>query len=630
MNRFAAVLALLAIPLLVAARQTPKPQPPTVPQPADLTNRGDLQGAAAALDKQDTLASQYGPLPPPAVVPIKETNYPVPFTGAVFVAPDGKADAPGTKPNEPTTIANALQTVPDGGTVVFRAGTYRLSQKYNLPRRVTLQPYPEETVWIKGSVVLEGWQTDGDGVWRKNDWAYKFPPAPRVGSEYLDPKFPLAAERDMVFVDGQALTQVATRDEVKPGTFFVDGANRALYIGTNPTSKTVEAAIIPLGFDAQKTDSANPAGSVVRGLGFAHFGDQGFQARVNNLVFENNTFAWCGQRGFSLFDAKNTIVKGNTFSCNGRVGMRAARTPKLRVEGNTFAHNNVERFRTAWDAAGIKVTETYGTPDEGLVFTGNIAEHNYATAVWLDIDANHAAVTRNHVRRNGGIGLFFEISQYAVIAFNVAEYNGTGVMISNSKFADVYNNTLFRNGTNVVVKQTGRKNNYKNPIAGTAPSELFLTQGNVVRNNILAEARPGSPNPLFDAVAKGKQKSAFMVTADNNIYVRGKNEATPLVRWSLDGQAQMDYASLADFTRSTEQEKSAALTGIIADTQTLFADAGRGDFHLRAGSSLAGLGVPLPENIARAAGLPTGAKVPPGAFGAAPSIAAKSAARPKP
>jgi uncharacterized repeat protein (TIGR02543 family) len=51
----------------------------------------------------------------------------------LYVAPGGSASNPGTSINAPTTLANALATVPAGGTIYLRGGTYSFSASVIIP-----------------------------------------------------------------------------------------------------------------------------------------------------------------------------------------------------------------------------------------------------------------------------------------------------------------------------------------------------------------------------------------------------------------------------------------------------------------------------------------------------------------
>src|SRR5947207_304277 len=87
---------------------------------------------------------------PEALPPITGMNYAIP-TDAWFVALDGNDTHSGTIHAPLRTISAALRRAPNGTTLVIREGIYRESLG-GLNKRLTLQPYPHEKVWIKGSV----------------------------------------------------------------------------------------------------------------------------------------------------------------------------------------------------------------------------------------------------------------------------------------------------------------------------------------------------------------------------------------------------------------------------------------------------------------------------------------------
>lgn len=253
------------------------------------------------------------------ITDIKDTNYPIPI-GAYFVSPNGLETNSGKTPDSPWSIAKALAKAPSGATIVFRSGTYRdidsARKVGRIRKKLTLQPYPHEKAWIKGSVIVKGWVTD-DAIWRKDNWKYSFPAD--KGSKSISPKYPMAGYRDMVYVNDVALKQVASKAEVGPGKFYVDSVNKQLYIGDNPAGKTVEASQLSTGFKIWKTDTANPTGTVIRGLGFAHYADRAIVVGAPHVTLENNTFVWNGVQGVN-FEGGST---------------KAGASPDARVVGNT-------------------------------------------------------------------------------------------------------------------------------------------------------------------------------------------------------------------------------------------------------------------------------------------------------
>lgn len=432
---------------------------------------------------------------------------------------------------------------------------------------------------------MSGWIREGN-AWRKDGWTHKFGVPARITPDYVDPRFPLSIERDMAFFDGRALTQVATREEVGPGKFFVDGAKRQLWIGDDPGGHVVEATVNDVGFNVQKVEAGDPTGSRVRGLGFCHFADQGMNWRVSGVV-ENSTFCWNGQRGLYAFDAADVTIRSNIIACNSRVGLRVSRARRLRVENNLLAWNNVDRWRTAWDAAGAKITNlAYGAADRPVI-QNNRLEHNYSQALWLDIDANDALILRNTVRFNQGIGIFFEISTRAIIAFNVSQENGTGVMISNARNAQVWNNTLVRNGTNIVVKETNRANGGHGlggqegkVVAETPSGAKFTSTGNSFGNNILWGIRQGSSNASFNAGSTRFASNSMVVASDSNLFGR-PDAAQPanLLMWSGEDKKPVGFAALEALRQGAGLERSS----VVVEGASPFADEATGDFRLRVG-----------------------------------------------
>src|SRR4051794_30558614 len=88
---------------------------------------------------------------PYEVAAIADTSFPIPI-GALFVS-DGGSDAnPGSLGAPFATIRRALAAAPTGGTIVLRGGVYRESLG-TISRRVTIQAYPYEQPWLKGSAL---------------------------------------------------------------------------------------------------------------------------------------------------------------------------------------------------------------------------------------------------------------------------------------------------------------------------------------------------------------------------------------------------------------------------------------------------------------------------------------------
>ncbi len=531
-------------------------------------------------------------------VDIKDTDYPIP-TGAYYVSPDGVATNSGKDISSPWPLKHAIENAPAGSTLVLRGGDYRDLNFQKIPVQLTLQAYPHEKPWIKGSVVVPEWVADnnaGGAIWRHDGWTYQFPKS--IGNEYIDPKFPLADNRDMVFINDQALVQVDSLHKVRAGRFYVDYANDKIYIGNDPTDKKVESTRYEKAF---VHNVLIPEKMVIRGLGFAHFADSPISFQSRRILVENNTFAWNGRTGVSLQVWQDGVFRGNTARYNGLCGVSGNFASRTLVEGNLVSNNNVENFRKAWAAAGMKVINT-----RDLIVRDNVFENNNANGLWLDVGVKNVKVVRNTVRFNGGIGIFFEISNGALIAGNLSVNNGNGIMIANAANAKIYNNTLANN--NMIIKEDKRTLS-TDEIRGGSSNYVI---GTVIKNNIFSTA---TGSMVLDVKNDSCQTNMVDSLNYNAYYRLDATKPATLIRGTTPGQCVKLYPNLesfrADFPRF---EKVGHSLDLVGGENPFFMNGANGDYRLKAGSPAVSAGSPLPADVAEALGWPAGVRVDMGAF----------------
>lgn len=406
-----------------------------------------------------------------SAIELKYTNYRIP-KGAYFVSPNGKSNNTGKSPRSPWTVEKAIRQAPRGSTIVFRGGIYR-NVDVGIRKRLTLQAYPYEKPWLKGSIEVKGWVNDGS-MWRKDGWKYSFP---LIDSKHIDPEHPMAIYRDMVYIDGVSLKQVGRKAQVGPGKFYIDHASNKLYIGNNPAGKILEATVLPNAFGLWENLHSNPGGTVIRGLGFAQYADRALTVGAARVKLENNTIVWNGFAGVTLsVEGNNAVIRGNTFSYNGCVGI-GGQADGLLLEGNTISHNNIEHCRKSWGAAGVKFFKTSGS-----LVRNNLIENNYATGIWFDVSSLSNTIANNFSRHNEGIGIFYELSHKALITGNMVSNNSAGIMLADSSGSQVSNNTLINNKGKdpIILKDSSRLNKNR---AEMAKGIMWITRNNVVRDN---------------------------------------------------------------------------------------------------------------------------------------------------
>lgn len=502
---------------------------------------------------------------------------------AIFVAARAvPSAADGSRERPWPSIQQAVDAAPDGATVAVRAGSYHESVRWS-GRRLTLQPYRRERVWFDGSVPLHDWVRSGN-TWRLDGWTYTFDRQPAFDA--LDPRRPLAAWPEMVFLDGRPLRQVAKATDVTPGTFHVDLAGQALVLGSDPRGREVRGSTL-----ARALTIRNAAGSVVRGIGVRRYATPFDQVAAiagfsDGLVFDRVISEDNATNGLSVIGRESRVSR-SAFRRNGQMGLHAHNVVGLSVTGNWLQGNNVEGFRHNFAQGGMKVTR-----GRDMRWEGNLVSANQGDGMWCDIGCTDVEIVNNVVVDNAGRGIKYEISARGVIASNRIADNAGGILVHESSDVLVYNNVVQGSGVAILAlegKRSGRP--------GHVPQDVVRV---VLRNNIVGTRSAGTPLvALSGAIRKPLPRR---VDADFDIFIAPPgSSARALVRLpSREGLRVADATSLESLRARTGQE---AHGHTVAD-----ADA----------AQRTGPGAPLPARVATAVGAEGGTPVPPGLIGTVP------------
>lgn len=545
------------------------------------------------------------------LVPLKTTNYPIPATGdVIYVAPEdatvpGSATNTGTSISSPWTLSRAFLDAPTDATVILRGGEYRSVNQEKIKNKITIQAYPGEKPWIKGSEVVTEWtKLATSEVWVHNIWTFGFPN--NGPPEDIKKANPLADNRDMVFVDNQSLNQVDTLSKVGSGKFYVDYAAKKIYIGTNPATGRVESTRY-----ASPLMRKNPAGgpeikvpnnTIIKGIGFTHFADAGLEAVCSEgLHLEDNTFAWNGEYGAKLV-APNSIFKDNTCAYNGKAGLSGNNLKSAIVEDNHCYKNNIENYAKTWGAAGVKVVAT-----GYMKLKNNLIEDNLATGIWLDISAVGCEVSNNTVKKNAGFGIFAELNGGPIIVGNlIIDNTNYGIALSDTESAQIWNNTIV--GKGLFVKDTKRQavdafenGTFNNWIRSNVEACSWITKNNVLNNNIVVT------NALVWMENTAPSSHLQVTGCDFNGYYRTSidNDAN-IYKWN-----KINYTALNNFRAAVSGYEINSIAAYAPSANPFFSDA---TYTLKASSPAIKAGTPLPANIATLLGLPSGVAVDMGAI----------------
>ena len=158
------------------------------------------------------------------------------------------------------------------------------------------------------------------------------------------------------------------------------------------------------------------------------------------------------------------------------------------LDGPELAGNHTLRASCEFEGGGMKW-------DVGQVTIRNVhAHHNDCRGLWADINARGALIEHNLVEDNWAEGIFYEISQDAVIRNNRVYRNGVraagwywdgGITVASSFNVEVYGNRLSGNYNGITGTQQDR-------LDSTPPAHL-LDNYHVPDNLICATGTGGHP-----------------------------------------------------------------------------------------------------------------------------------------
>ncbi len=515
---------------------------------------------------------------------------PLMLLSTYYVGINGNDSSPTpTNPATPyLTVQKAIGAAHPGDAIVVSGGVYR-EGPIILPRSGTAQsPIAIEaasgaTVSIKGSQVVTGWVSVGNGVWKKTGWS--------TNSQQL-------------FNDGQPLQQVAsTLNELPPvgsglgdvtaGRFYYSSSAQTLYCklpdGSDPNGHAMEASV------RNSVLNGNSMSYItLRGLSFMHSngssaGGDGWSGVVwadnscSNWNIENCTFSYGDFAGLML-GGRNHVVRNSSFVNNGDEGIGlsgsdaahgynpyyGAPLQNILLENLTVTGNNYRHFDFYWHAGGMKIIPSC----RGVTVRGCTVSNNWGPGIWFDTVWGGNVIENNLVTNNEDAGIFYEISEPdtgdtygAQIRNNRVAGNSQGIYVSASAGAIVENNTCYRNDWDIVVHGMPRD-------GWNHPMQL---KNNVVRNNIIC----GLNVDAIIYTGAGSSNNSI----DGNFYATspGDSNGVTFSATTVPGY-NVTQTSLATINSQTGFEQH----GMTGDP--LWVNASRYDFHLQAGSPAAGKG----------------------------------------
>jgi hypothetical protein len=512
---------------------------------------------AAAPGYAQPSGGPYGPI---------DQRYEIPQAAHVYyVAPDGKADAPGTTLEQPTTLEAAIARVVTGDAIVMRGGVYRTGG-LTLNQGITIQPYADERPILKGTQVATKWQALRNNIWMTT-WTQLFPAAPlgwwqRNREGMLTPLHRF--NNDMVFVDGELLKSVGWEGELDVHSFCIDYKSGHVYIGVDPTNRLVEITA----YDSALVRTSGPAhgktsdrkGPVIRGITFTQYayraleveGKKHFTAadeptdepvgpadpatfgkEVLGTVLENVTITYCS-RVAGYFRGDGLTIRNSLVSDTSTEGIYVIGSSDVLLEKNIFRRNNIKQL-TGYYPAAVKI---FNQTRRVTCRDNLVIEQPYSNGIWYDV-GNRDGVFENNWIEGAINGFFFEISRGATVTGNVFIRCDRGVFVLNSADVRVSNNTFVDTPASFERNERSATGDHFGWHPATGP-DVDQREGHVFANNLLVASETyRRPLLRFEQPASlcAKLQRPQAKEVDGNVYVRAGSPGVsgtppPLVVWS--------------------------------------------------------------------------------------------------
>jgi len=488
--------------------------------------------------------------------------------------PQASDDNPGTAEAPWLTISQAAKTVQPGDIATIRAGLYRealtpwASGTVDAP--ITFQAARNEDgtyeeVIISGADVFTKWEKDGS-AWRCTDREYGL-----KGQTYSDD---FTFRREQVMCGGAQMKQVASREELQPGTFWIDDEQQKLYVrlpnDDPPDKHVIEVSVRhPLcGAHGQ-----GPLTDIhLLGLTFryscnrAQWGAVGIGSR---WLMEDCTVEWTIGCGLSV-SGENYIVRRVKCLHNGQMGMGGSGVNSL-IEECEFSDNNWKGFSPDWEAGGFKLCGT-----RGIELLRCTALRNVADGMWFDIDDFAGEVRQCRAQHNTRYGIFIEISGDFLVTNNLCTDNGeVGICVAESRDCYVAFNTCVNNQYGIIVR------GYDLPRSHGGTRYAYRDENVTIRNNLLAYNSAAGFDLHWDwsKVGPDRPESRTLdadkvgLLLDHNFYVCPD---AALVKWTLLPwrERSRTYEDIAEL----REERGLEHHGIVGQVQ--FVDRRAGDYRL--------------------------------------------------
>ncbi|MBN2291089.1 MAG: right-handed parallel beta-helix repeat-containing protein [Pirellulales bacterium] len=385
------------------------------------------------------------------------------------VSVKGSDDGNGSATSPLKTISAAAKVAMPGDVITVHEGTYR--ERVNPPRggtsdteRITYRAARGETVVLKGSEIIKGWQKEKNGVWKitlPNSFFKQYNPYKDVikGDWFRDKG--RVHHTGEVYLDGAALYEVVSLDKISEGNrknWYCQSDDKNTHIwanfeGADPNKALVEINVRPTCF---YSDTPGRDYITVSGFTMRHAATQWAAPTAEQIaligthwskgwIIENNIISDSKCVGVTLgkdrasghnmaesADGYNVVVKralessgwskenigshkvrNNTIYECGAAGICGSLGAVFsEITGNHIYNIHLNKPYTGAEMAGIKLHAAIDT----LIRNNYI--HHTCRGIWLDWMAQGTQVSQNLLHDNGSEDLFVEVNHGPFVVDN--------------------------------------------------------------------------------------------------------------------------------------------------------------------------------------------------------------------
>ena len=365
-------------------------------------------------------------------------------------------------------IQAAINSNYSGTTFIFSPGIYRnLSLVPKLGDIFIGQP----GAILNGSTLLTTFNQNG------SYWTSSIQITQVTAGGYCQAANPACTYPEDLFVDGQVYQRVASLSAVASGAWYLDYSAGTVYMVDNPLGHQVEISTLRHAFSGYAT------GVTIRGLIVEKYANPAQTGAIDcgtaaNWTIQQNEIRY--NHGAAIRVGGGAQVVNNYIHHQGQEGIAGSGGGVL-LQNNEIAFNNTAGYDFGWEAGGGKLTN-----DTGLVVRGNYMHDNIGPGFHTDCNSSSVLYEGNRFERNKQAGIQHEISQSAIIRYNMimnegygmvgtSAWWGAGIRILASSGVEIYGNTLVNCQNGIVGQQTNRGSNY-------------LIQNLNVHDNVITEA----------------------------------------------------------------------------------------------------------------------------------------------